>query len=169
MTSALGDWQLDGTLGLLFTLLTATIGVAYLFGAAIGRRRDRRGRRWPLRRSVFFIGGLAVLLVAIDSGIGAEADEHLSAHMVEHMLIWLAAAPLLVAGTPVRLAFFALGTRGRQRLGGTLHSRPAVALTSPALSTTLFSIVVVATMVPAFFDLTLEDDLVHVGEHALCS
>jgi putative membrane protein len=163
----LGEWELDGTIGLVFSLLTVAMGVVYLVAAEIGHRRDRRSRRWPPGRTACFLGGLGVLLVALDSGIGASADEHLSAHMVEHMLIWLAVAPLLVAGAPVRLALFATGSTGRRRLGRMLHSGPIRTLTGPVPSTALFSAVVIGTSIPAFFDLTLENDLVHVGEHAL--
>jgi putative membrane protein len=167
MPGFLTAWELDGTLGLLFSALTVAVGVVYLVATEVGRRRDRRGRGWPLARTACFLGGLAVLLVAVDSGIGAEADDYLSAHMVEHMLIWLAAAPLLVAGAPVRLALFALGRGGRRRLSTALHSRAVVALTGPTLATVLFSTVVVASHVPAVYDLTLENGLAHVTEHAL--
>lgn len=167
MPGFLTEWELDGTLGLVFSAATVALGVVYLLAAEVGRRRDRRGRRWPLGRTACFLGGLAVLLVAVDSGIGAEADEYLSAHMVEHMLIWLAAAPLLVAGAPVRLALFALGRSGRRRLSTALHSRAVVALTGPVVSTLLFSAVIVVSHLPAVYDLTLENDLAHVTEHAL--
>ncbi|MBS1883432.1 MAG: cytochrome c oxidase assembly protein [Actinobacteria bacterium] len=163
----LGEWEWDGTVGLVFSLLTVVVGVAYLAAAWLGRRRDRRGRHWPRGRSACFLGGLAVLVVALDSGIGAGADEHLSAHIVEHMLIWLVVAPLLVAGAPIRLALFALGPVGRRRLAGALHSGPTRALTGPIVSTALFSTVVVVSHVPPAYDLALEDELVHVGEHAL--
>ncbi len=161
------NWELDGTVGLLFTLLTGAIGAAYLIAAEVGRRRDRRSRRWPLGRTGSFLAGLAVLLFAIDSGVGAQADSRLSAHMVEHMLIWLAAAPLLVGGAPLRLAFFALASRGRRRLAGLLRSRPVEALTGPAWSTAIFAAVIVVTHLPVVYDLTLRNDLVHVGEHAV--
>ena len=167
MPGFLGEWELDGTVGLVFSLLTVATGAAYLAAAEVGRRRDRRSRQWPAGRSACFLGGLAVLLAALDSGIGAGADEHLSLHMVEHMLIWLVVAPLLVAGAPVRLALFASGTKGRQRLAGVLHSRTVRTVTGPVASTALFSAVIVLTSIPAVFDLTLENDLVHVGEHAL--
>jgi putative membrane protein len=165
--SVVSEWQLDGTIGLLFSLLTVAIGVVYLAAAELGRRRDRRSRRWPLGRTACFLGGLVVLLIALDSGIGGAADEHLAAHMVEHMLIWLAVAPLLVAGAPIRLALFALGPVGRQRLAAVLHSDPVRVLAGPLLSTALFSTVVVVSHLPAVYDLTLESDLVHVAEHAL--
>jgi cytochrome c oxidase assembly factor CtaG len=163
----LGEWELDGTVGLLFTLLTAAVGLAYLAAAVVGRRRDRRGRPWPAGRTACFLAGLAVLVVALDSGIGARADEHLSAHMVEHMLIWLVVAPLLVLGAPVRLALFATGPTGRRRIARILHSEAVRTLTGPVFAAALFTLVVIATGVPAVLDLTLEDDLIHVGEHAL--
>jgi cytochrome c oxidase assembly factor CtaG len=163
----LTEWDLDGTVGLIFSLVTVAIGIAYVIAAEIGRRRDRRSRRWPLQRTGCFIAGLVVLLVALDSGIGGGADEYLSAHMVEHMLIWLLAAPLLVAAAPVRLAFFALGRRGRRRLGRVLRSRAVVALTGPALSGALFSAVIVISHLPLIYDVTLEVPLVHVLEHAV--
>jgi cytochrome c oxidase assembly factor CtaG len=165
--SFLGEWELDGTLGLVFSLLTVAAGVVYLAAAKVGRRRDRRRRRWPVGRSACFLGGLLVLLVATDSGIGAGADEHLTAHMAEHMLIWLVVAPLLCAGAPVRLALFATRTEGRRRIARALHSELATAATGPIFSTLAFSVVIVATMIPAVFDLTLEDELAHVIEHAL--
>ena len=160
--SFLTEWGLDGTVGLIFSLLTGATGIAYLATGEIGRRRDRRSRRWPLRRTGCFLAGLTVLLVALDSGIGAAADAHLSAHMVEHMLIWL-----LAAGAPARLAFFASGRPGRRRLGRALTSRPVVALTGPALSGALFSAVIVVSHLPIVYDLTLESPLAHVTEHAV--
>ena len=41
-------------------------------------------------------------------GIGTEADVRLSVHMLEHMIMWLVVAPLLAAGAPMRLAFYAM-------------------------------------------------------------
>ena len=38
----LGEWEVDGTLGLVFSLVTVAAGVVYLAAAEAGRRRDRR-------------------------------------------------------------------------------------------------------------------------------
>jgi cytochrome c oxidase assembly factor CtaG len=161
------EWGTDGPIGLAFTLLAVASGVVYLLAAEVGRRRDRRRRRWPLRRSACFIGGLAVLVVDLDSGIGSLADDHLAAHMIEHMVVWLIVAPLLAAGGPVRLALFACGRDGRRRLARWLHSRPVTVLTSPAGSVAFFSVVLLGTHLPAVYGLTLKDEWVHVCEHAL--
>jgi putative membrane protein len=161
------EWSIDGAFGLALALATVGVAVLYLVAAAIGTRRDRRGRRWPRRRTACFLGGLAVLLLDLYSGVGTEADSRLSAHMVEHMIIWLVVAPLLAGGAPVRLAFFSLGAKGRRTLARGLHSRCSTVLINPLGSVTAFSVVLVVSHVPAVYDLTLENDLAHVVEHVL--
>jgi putative membrane protein len=161
------EWSIDGPLGLALALATVVVAVLYLVAATVGARRDRRGRRWPRRRTACFLGGLAVLLIDLYSGIGTDADSRLSAHMVEHMIIWLVVAPLLVGGAPVRLAFFSLRPKGRRTLARALHSRRLALLVSPSGSVAAFSVVLVVSHVPAVYDLTLENDLVHVTEHVL--
>lgn len=163
----LSDWSVDGPAGLALTLLTVCAGLAYLAAAARGRRRDRRGRRWPFGRSACWLAGLGVLIVDLDSAIGAGADTHLADHMLEHMVMWVVVAPLLVAAAPIRLALFALDRGGRRRLGHWLRSRPVRLLTGPAGSVALFSAVMLAGQVPAVYALTEANDLVHVAEHAL--
>ncbi|MGZ4169988.1 MAG: cytochrome c oxidase assembly protein [Solirubrobacteraceae bacterium] len=160
-------WSLDGSVGIAFVVLTAAAAGVYASAAAIGSRRDRRHRRWPRQRTAFFVAGLTVLVVDLYSGIGVQADERLSIHMVEHMVMWLVVAPLLAAGAPVRLALFALRRPGRRRLAGWLHSRPLAALTSPAGSVSLFSVVVLVTHIPAVYGLALRNDAAHETEHAL--
>jgi cytochrome c oxidase assembly factor CtaG len=160
------QWSLDGSAGIAFLVLCAAAGGVYASATAIGQRRDRRHRRWPRRRTACFVAGLALLVVDLYSGIGAQADVRLSAHMLEHMVMWVAVAPLLAAGAPIRLALFALGRGGRRTLAGWLHSRPLRWLTSPVGSVTVFSAVLLITHVPAVYGLALTDDTVHEAEHA---
>lgn len=161
------DWSLDGPVGAAFLVLVVTVGVLYLGEAARGRRLDRRGRRWPRRRTACFLGGLAVLVIDLYSGIGTGADTRLSVHMLEHMVMWVIVAPLLVAGAPVRLALYALPRAGRRRLGRYLRSRAVAAVTSPFGSVALFCAVLLVTHLPAVYGLALSNDYVHEAEHAL--
>lgn len=160
------DWSLDGSAGIAFLILCVAAGGVYASAAAIGRRRDRRHRRWPRQRTACFCAGLALLAVDLYSGIGTEADVRLSAHMVEHMIMWLLVAPLLAAAAPIRLAFFSLGRGGRRTLAAWLHSRPLAWLTSPAGSVTVFSAVLLVTHLPAVYGLALRSDTAHEAEHA---
>jgi cytochrome c oxidase assembly factor CtaG len=160
------DWSLDGSAGIAFLILCVGAGGVYASAAAIGSRRDRRHRRWPWRRTACFCAGLAVLAVDLYSGIGTQADVRLSAHMLEHMIMWVVVAPLLAAGAPIRLALFVLGRGGRRRLADWLHSRPLAWLTGPVGSVTVFSAALLATHIPAVYGLALSNDTVHEAEHA---
>lgn len=161
------DWSLDGQVGAAFLLLVVAVGALYVAAASQGQRRDRRGRRWPRGRTACFLLGLTALVVDIYSGIGAGADQRLAIHMVEHMIIWVVVAPLLIAGAPVRLALYALPRGGRATLGRCLRSRPVSAVTGPSGSVALFCAVVVITHLPAVYGLALSNDYVHETEHGL--
>jgi putative membrane protein/putative copper resistance protein D len=161
------NWRIDGPDATAFLVLVAAIGTLYLLATARGNGRDRRGRRWPRGRSVFFIAGLGVLVVDLYSGIGAQADERLSAHMLEHMVIWVIVAPLLAAGAPVRLAFYSLPRRGRRTLAGWPHSPIVSAITAPIGSIFLFSAVLMVTHLPPIYESALSNPDVHEVEHGL--
>jgi putative membrane protein len=161
------DWSVDGPIAIAFLVLTAAAGILYVSAARVGTRRDRRGRAWPRGRTVCFLAGLALLIVDLYSGIGTEADTRLSAHMLEHMIMWVVVAPLLAAGAPLRLAFFAAPRAKRRALARCLHSRPVSALAGPVGSVSLFSAVLLITHLPAVYGLTLGNDYVHEAEHAL--
>jgi Cytochrome c oxidase caa3 assembly factor (Caa3_CtaG) len=89
------DWRIDSPDATVFLVLVAAIGTLYLLATARGNSRERRGRRSPRGRSVCFIAGLGVLVVDLYSGIGAQADQRLSAHMLEHMAIRVMSLPYL--------------------------------------------------------------------------
>jgi putative membrane protein len=161
------DWSLDGPTGVAFLVLVGAVAAGYLLAAKRGRQRDRRGRPWPRARAACFLGGLAVLVVDLYSGIGTQADTRLSVHMVEHVVMWLVVAPLLAAGAPVRLAFYALPRDGRRRLARWLHADLVTALTGPVGSVALFSAVLLISHIPAVYGLTLSNDYVHELEHGL--
>jgi putative membrane protein len=161
------DWSLDGPVVAAFLALVAAAATAYLAAAATGRRRDRRGRRWPKQRTVCFLAGLGVMVIDLCSGIGTEADVRLSAHMLEHMVVWVVVAPLLAAGAPVRLAFYSLPRDGRRALARLLRSRVLSTLTSPVGSVSLFSAVILVTHIPAVYGLTLTNGYLHETEHGL--
>ena len=58
----------------------------YLWGALRVRRRHP-ARPWPLYRTALFLGGLAVVVIATQSGIGSYDDVLFYDHMVQHLLL----------------------------------------------------------------------------------
>lgn len=141
-------------------LVAAAAGaVAYLL--AVHRTRGQ----WSRWRTLSFLAGLAFVVVALESGADAFDDRLLAVHMVQHMLLLLVAPLLLLGGRPVIVALRAAPPRRRSMLASALERiRP---FSGPIPCLVSFSVVVVATHLPGFYDATLRDPLLHQLEHAL--
>jgi putative membrane protein len=127
---------------------------------ATGPLRRRRGWGAPPGRGqvAAFLGGVAVLAVAVQGPL-AEWAEHaaLSAHMVQHLLLILAVPLLLLRGTPEWLLRPVARAPGLGRLGYWL-TRPGTALG-------LAAAVQVTWHLPLAFDAALRVDTLHALEH----
>jgi len=122
----------------------------------------------PRLRTVAFLGGLAAIAVALQSGIERYDTALFSVHMVQHILLTLVAAPLIALGAPVTLALRVATPRVRRRvLLPPLHSRLLRALAHPVVAGVLFAGVMWAAHFSPLFNLALEDRLVHDAEHVL--
>jgi cytochrome c oxidase assembly factor CtaG len=141
--------------------LVVVLPAALLYAWAL-----RRAHRRPGRPASAWAAGLAVLGVAASAWMEQAADERLAVHMVQHELIGLVAAPLLVAGAPVRLAFAAAAPATRRRLAAMLHRRAARALAHPVTGVIAFTGVLAAVHLPAVYDLTLRSGPFHAVVHA---
>jgi putative copper resistance protein D len=135
---ALFDWRFDVIFG------TAAIVFAALYLAGVRRLRGR-GDRWPAARTVAWLLGCAVLLVATSSGLGRYMPAMFSMHMAVHMLLSMLVPILLVLGGPVTLALRALPAAGRDDPPGMrewllagLHSRVSKFVSNPIIATVLF-------------------------------
>jgi putative membrane protein len=139
-------------------LLAGLAALAYLIAA-------RRISRWPWWRPASFLAGLACVLVALQSGIGAFDDRMLSDHMVQHLLLLEVAPLLLLGGRPVILILRSTPRAQRPRLARRVLALAPV--TRPLVCLAVFYVVVLGTHVPAFYDATLSDTPLHEAEHAL--
>jgi putative copper resistance protein D len=158
---ALSAWDLDPT---------PTIGVA-LAGLGYGAARRRLigrpdGVAWPRGRTAVFGGGLLVMLLAVDGSPDTLADRSFAAHMVQHLLIQLVAAPLLVLGAPMTLLLRADPSwLPRRLLARTLRARTVRLLSPPAVTFAVFSVVLVGSHLSPLYDLALRYNAIHQAEH----
>jgi putative membrane protein len=120
---------------------------------------------WPVRRTASFLAGIGCVLVALQSGVDAYDDQLLSVHMIQHMLLLIAAPPLLLAGRPLILALRSLSPRRRVLLAGLLGRTRGATAPLPALA--VFAASVLLTHLPSFYGATLRHPVLHDGEHAL--
>jgi putative membrane protein len=138
--------------------LPAALLLAYARGLA-------RARRWPRARTAAWVAGVAALAAALSPPMDGWADARLSAHMVQHLLLTLVAAPLLAAGAPLRLALAATRRPGRRRLARVLHAPVMRVLAHPATGWAAFTGVMVGTHLTGLYDLALREPAVHGLEH----
>jgi cytochrome c oxidase assembly factor CtaG len=124
--------------------------------------------RVPRIRTIAFVGGLAAIAIALQSGIERYDTALFSIHMVQHILLTLVAAPLLALGAPVTLLLRLATPRARQRwILPTLHSRPLRVLSHPVVAWLSFAGVMWGSHFSPLFDAALENRLVHDAEHLL--
>ena len=156
-------WPLDPVLlGVL-----ASSGVLYAAGTRRLWTGGRRGRGVRVRQVWAFAGGLGALCAALVSPLDGVADQLLSVHMVQHVLLVLMAAPLLVIGRP-GLVLAGLTPRPVHRWILRARRRRAWALLAHPLAVWLAALVVLWTWhVPALYQAAPEHPGVHAVEH-LC-
>jgi len=121
------------------------------------------------RRTGCFLAAWTVLVLALVSPLHAAGARSFAAHMFEHELLMLAAAPLLVLSAPVGIALWALPHRLRLALGRGGHA-PAWALCWSALTglgtaTALQAIALWGWHAPALFELALAQPGWHIAQH----
>jgi cytochrome c oxidase assembly factor CtaG len=138
----------------------------YLWGVLRVRRRHP-ARPWPAWRTAMFLGGLAVVVIATEAGIGSYDDVLFWDHMVQHLLLLMVAPPMLVVGQPATLLLHASRNPVHTWTKKLLRSNPVTLITWPPLGTALYAGTIVGTHLTGFMNLVLTNSSVHDAEHAL--
>ena len=151
-----GAWNLQPTL--LFAFFLAAL--AY-----------RRGRQRDVWRARCFAGSLVILGIALVSPLDALAGALASAHMVQHVLLLLVAAPLLALSAPSStllrgspLPLRQAAGRWRRRAG--LTHRNLRVLRHPVAVWLLHVAVLWSWHAAVPYDAALDSGLLHAVEHA---
>jgi cytochrome c oxidase assembly factor CtaG len=144
----LGTWEPAAVpwLGLVAT------GTWYVVASSRVPRRSP-SQPWPASRTWCFVSGLAVTAFAVVGPPGAYDDVFFYAHMTQHILLTMLAAPLLVLGDPVLLVLRTSTAETRRRVWvPVLRSRVVHVLTNPVFGWTLFVAVMGVTHIPWVYD-----------------
>ncbi len=120
----------------------------------------------PRSRVVSFLGGLAVIEYALQGPVDYYEATLFADHMLQHLLLMMVAAPLLVMGAPITLALRAASPGFRARwLLPLLRSRPIRLASHPVVTSSLFAGVLWVAHFSSIYELTLENDTLHNLEH----
>lgn len=152
-------WELPW-LPLLGVLLVAAV---YLYGVS---RLRRRGDRWPVTRTLFFVGlGLGSFLLVTTSFLAVYDTTLFWVHMVQHMVLAMLTPVFLALGAPITLALRTLPPGGRRLVLAVLHSRVAKVITFPVVAGALFIANPFALYLTGFYEQTLRHPWLHDLNH----
>jgi putative membrane protein len=149
-------WQLHPDVLFWIVLLEG----GYLTLAIRGARRHPLAQRLNRRRLVTYSLGVFVLWIAAGTPIHDWGERYLfSVHMVQHLLMTMIAAPLLLLGTPDWMV--------RPFLTSRRVFPVARVLTLPLVALVIFNLTTVFTHLPNFMDYVLQHHEAHFFAHIL--
>ena len=145
--------------------------LAYARGVRVLRARTRAARSTAHWRAWSFAAALLAILVALVSPVDALGSALFSAHMVQHLLLMMVAAPLMVLGDPMTAFLWALPTGARHAVAAWWMRRRALrgtwrVLSQPIVAWTLHVVALWAWHLPSLYDRAVADGPLHVLEHA---
>ncbi|WP_320784998.1 cytochrome c oxidase assembly protein [Streptomyces sp. CRN 30] len=147
--------------------LVGCLVVLALYGWGVARL-VRRGDKWPVNRTLWFTGGVLLILLMMCTGLNDYGMVMFSVHMVQHMVISMLAPILLLLGGPITLALRALPTAGRGRKGPRelllmlLHSRYMRVITHPVFTIPMFIASLYGLYFTPLFDFLMESRPGHI-------
>ncbi len=149
--------------------LAATV-LAYLWGIRRLWRRAGIGRGIRVGRCLCFLVAMLALVAALMSPLEAMSGALFWAHMSQHLLLIMVAAPLLVLSELPLALLWALPRGWAQALGRGLHQSPALtrawrAVSSPVSAWVLFGVALWAWHAPGPYQAALLDEVLHAWEH----
>jgi putative membrane protein len=139
----------------------------YVWGMRNVWQRAGRGHGISRRQWLSFVGAILMLVLALVSPLDALSSELFSAHMVQHLLLILAAAPLLVL-SDFQLAFLWILPRGQaQTIGSSVNQTRRSVLTHPIFVWVFFAFTMWIWHAPALYEAALRNEGIHTLEHLL--
>ncbi len=143
--------------------------VPLVISAALYARGARRSRGVRMRDMACFWGGWLFLVVALVSPLSTLGESLFSAHMLQHEILMLCAAPLLVISRPLVPLLWGLPFAARRAVGQWSKSGWVQwlwrGITAPVAAWSIHAVALWAWHAPGLFDATLTNDWVHAAQH----
>ncbi len=147
-------------------VLTAAL---YIIGVVRIRSRNSDTpaiRNWQI---ACFAAGWFTLVLALDSPLHKLGSVLFSAHMTQHELLMVIAAPLLALGQPLIAFLFALPERARRPVAAWFR-RPGIArtwtiLSGPLMVWAIHGSTLWAWHIPFLYEATLHSEFIHALQH----
>ena len=150
-------------------LLAALLLSLALYGVGYWRVHRTRNSGVARRNALSFLAGMALLAIALLPPLDRWSTSSFAAHMLQHELLILGAAPLLVVGRPLPIFLWSLPARARRAAGSLSRAQPWVwlwtAVTAPLGGWLLHALALWGWHVPAAFRAALATPWLHELQH----
>jgi putative membrane protein len=156
-------WEPGSIAGLALSAGAYSVGLArYWRSAGVGGGI----RKW---QAASFAAGWFTLFVALVSPLHPWGSVLFSAHMVQHELLMIVAAPLIVLGQPMLVMLKALPANVSGTLARWGNSRPWQTfwrfITQPFVAWVIHFLALWMWHIPVLFDATLHSEWIHAAQH----
>nr|WP_179283283.1 cytochrome c oxidase assembly protein [Bordetella genomosp. 9] len=155
---------------LLLSLLLYLAGYLRLRARRAHDPEPNEGDQARFRQLLAFLGGWLALCVALVSPLDTLSSLMFSAHMVQHEMLMIVAAPLLVIGRPLAVWLWAFPHAWRRPVAHAWRWRPLLSvwhlLTGALVAWLLHAAALWLWHVPRFFQAALADPTIHAWQHA---
>jgi putative membrane protein len=145
------------------------VGIILTASLYIGGLRRMRIRPAKWRMAAFF-ASIAALALTLLSPLHQLGSELFSAHMTQHELLMLIAAPLLILSEPGTPMLWAFPFSVRVSLGNAAKWDPIrriwIAISTPFAAWVIHGVTLWAWHIPVLYQATLDSELVHAAQHA---
>ena len=153
-------------------ILVPLVVLVAAYGAGVARvwKSAARGRGIGIASALAFAAAVAALVFALISPLHALSEAVFSAHMAQHEVLMLVAAPLLVLARPDLAVLWAMRSDVRARVLRFIEisrlSRAWDILCDPWIAWSVHAVLLWVWHAPALFDATLRSGVVHGLQHA---
>jgi putative membrane protein len=154
-------WTLDASI----TVPLLLAAVIYLVGFARLYRRAGRGRAPLAHGGRLYAAGWLTLAGAIVSPLHEAGERSFTFHMIEHELLMLPAALLLVAARPGPVLLWGMPRVLRKGIGALSRLPLWRVLSDPVTATAIQALAIWLWHVPAPFDRALQSEGWHIAQH----
>jgi putative membrane protein len=159
---ALSPWDLAVLAGLLI------VGMLYWRGTLVLARRGAFGRRVE---PIAFAVGWSALVLSVLPPIDSLSIQYFSVHMIQHELMMLVGAPLLILGRPLQRCLTGMPDSIRLPAARMLQA-PSTSgawrlLTAPLVAWALHGLAIWVWHMPALYDAAVGNEGIHTLQHAM--
>jgi putative membrane protein len=156
-----GEWLLLG--------LLLVVGLWYALGYLRVYSQARGSSSTLVKQGLLFASGWGVMAASLLTPLHALGSRSFTAHMIEHELLMLIAAPLIAWSRPIGVLLWALPLRDRQTLGGLGQVRYFKSswslMAAPMTASLLQGVAMWSWHAPALFNAALVSEGWHAAQH----